>query len=94
MLVPFLSSETERQLLEQITSMEQSGVAMAYDPQSSTAAYILVKVEPDTKPIMHHWHVQGPVTLEYARQMVQEIQASAELDELQADPATGPYSIN
>ena len=91
--LPFFTEQAEVKLVEQIGAMQASGVCLGYDPTTASAAYVLVKVERGQKPVMHRWTVEGPVTLDHARQMVQEIAAAAELDGLVSDPY-GSHNIN
>ena len=91
--LPFFTEQAEAQLVEQIGTMQASGVCLGYDPSTASAAYVLVRVERGQKPQMHRWTVEGPVTLDHARQTVQEIAAAAELDGLVSEPQGG-LSIN
>lgn len=86
---PFFSQEAEAQLIEKIGSMERSGVCLGYDPASATAAYVLVLVERGKRPVMRRWTVEGPVTLEHAREMTQEISKAAEADGMGGEAPAG-----
>ena len=89
-IIPLLSVELEQQLADRIGSMSKDGVVTVWDPETATACYVLVRVEPGKPPIMARWTLEGPVSRERAVMTGRQIEqaASADID------ATSPVTIN